>query len=422
MPDHHSSHQSPVLSILTQRSQRRWRVPVALSLGLALALTACTPRSPSTTNPASVQAQPDPAMAATAVSMPPATPVASPTPRPTASPADIAAEIQAAVERTKAAGSYEVDFRVTAEGSAAAVGGGADTDRRQSLFRYDGAVHGNAFHVVDLRDPFLPSAGNPNHGLELLSVDRQLYAHGPLPLPRATKDAWYHIGELPAQGGRPFLHADVILSRLFEMVDATELVPVKSERRDQQLCSVYQSERMAAAQAVSGFGMWTKPGPEPSLEEQLKEMELDEHTFKAWLCEDGLVHRVEVLFGGQMAAKPETTFRTEIELHLSKFGTVAPIAAPEGAVPLASPDALALLPLELTARVQGSGQLRAQPEPEGQVLAELASDDVVHLLRRNQPGTWYLIVAPGRSTGWADATMLAIDPGVAARVEVAAQP
>ncbi|MDP9316584.1 MAG: SH3 domain-containing protein [Chloroflexota bacterium] len=361
-------------------------------------------------------------MTSAASSVPPATPAASPTPRPTPSPAEIAAEIQAAVERTKTAASYKIDFRMTAEGSAAAAGGGTDTDRRQRLFWYEGVVQDDAFHVVDLRDPFLPSAGNPNHGLELLSVDHQLYAHGPLPLPGATNDTWYHIGTLPENGGRPLLHADVILSRLFEMVDAAELVPLTSERRDQQLCRVYHSEQMAAVQAVSGFGMRTTPGPDPSLEDQLKAMELDDHTFKMWICEDGLVHRVEVSFGGQLVSNPATTFRKEIELHLSEFGAAAPIQVPEEVVSLPSADALALLPLELTARVQRSGQLHVEPDQKGKVLAELVADDVVQLLRRNEAGTWYLIVTSDRITGWVDATLLAVEPGVAARLDVGPQP
>lgn len=71
----------------------------------------------------------------------------------------------------------------------------------------------------------------------------------------------------------------------------------------------------------------------------------------------------------------------------------------------------------LTATVANGGNLRAAPI-NGEILDQNDAFDVVTLLEKTADGVWYKLTNPRNKTGWFSASLLTIDPAVAAQVPV----
>jgi flagellar FliL protein len=102
----------------------------------------------------------------------------------------------------------------------------------------------------------------------------------------------------------------------------------------------------------------------------------------------------------------------------------APTAAP--AAPTAAPAAPTAAPTEtpaasLTATVFNGGNIRKEPRVtnnQGDVLGQLNAGESVTLLERSNDSAWFRVKAP-EAEGWVSATLLTIDPEVAAQVPAA---
>ena len=91
--------------------------------------------------------------------------------------------------------------------------------------------------------------------------------------------------------------------------------------------------------------------------------------------------------------------------------TQTPIAAPiEPVAPGIS------VPL---ATVFNGGNVRAQPNIEGEVLDQIHARESVRLLAKTADARWYRIVNPRDLVGWVSATLLKIDPALVEAVPVA---
>jgi hypothetical protein len=70
-----------------------------------------------------------------------------------------------------------------------------------------------------------------------------------------------------------------------------------------------------------------------------------------------------------------------------------------------------------TGTVANGGNVRITPVT-GQPLDQVNIHETVRLIGKNADGTWYLLVTPRDVTGWVSATLLTIEPAVAARVPI----
>jgi flagellar FliL protein len=110
------------------------------------------------------------------------------------------------------------------------------------------------------------------------------------------------------------------------------------------------------------------------------------------------------------------------------FGTAAaqPTTAPTDAAPTATaaqataepspeatPEVVATQPL--TATVRNGGNIRREPNLQGEVLGQVSAGEVVELLARSPDGGWYLLRA-AEAEGYVSATLLAVPEDVAAQV------
>ncbi|HWQ14846.1 MAG TPA: SH3 domain-containing protein [Roseiflexaceae bacterium] len=81
--------------------------------------------------------------------------------------------------------------------------------------------------------------------------------------------------------------------------------------------------------------------------------------------------------------------------------------------PEATPTVEATAPL--TATVRNGGNIRREPNRQGEVLGQVSAGEVVELIARSPDGQWYLLRAT-EAEGWVSATLLAVPEDVAAQV------
>lgn len=95
--------------------------------------------------------------------------------------------------------------------------------------------------------------------------------------------------------------------------------------------------------------------------------------------------------------------------------TTAATAAPE---PTSAPTPAPTATVVLTATVANGGNLRAEPNLNGEVLDQNDAFDVVTLLEKTADGRWYRLTNPRNKTGWFSASLLSIDESTVAQVPV----
>jgi hypothetical protein len=403
-------------SSCTNRSWRStsfsWRGPVRMLL-LLLLLSGCglinQSAQPGTAAP-SVAAE-------EAVQSPAPTPLPTPTvastPTPVAvNPEEVVALVQAAIDRTTAATNYRLTYQVLAQGSP------EDPQRERALVDYTVTANAGALHVLDRQESMRAAAGNPNDGLELAVIDRTVYARGPLPFPDARESRWYTLGSIPAAGAEEIMRAVRLIDTLLGQVPLDQLRSDGTLHVDGASCDVYRGGREAALASANGTGVWTKPGPEPSIEEQMADVSLDLAEIQVVICPDGYLHQIETTLAGSVRVADGPRFVSRFRLRVFDFDSATVVAVPENAAPVANPVAALALPLRLTAAVSNGGNVRAEPHTQATVFEQIHAHESVVLLARNDSATWFKIVTPRRVTGWVSGTLLTIDPDVVARLPV----
>jgi Bacterial SH3 domain len=73
----------------------------------------------------------------------------------------------------------------------------------------------------------------------------------------------------------------------------------------------------------------------------------------------------------------------------------------------------------LTATVVHSGNRRAAPNVNGEVLGQVHAGDTIQLLARTRNGAWYYAICRCGARGWVHASLLKVDPKVARKVPMA---
>lgn len=104
-----------------------------------------------------------------------------------------------------------------------------------------------------------------------------------------------------------------------------------------------------------------------------------------------------------------TTAPTPTTATAAAATTPAPTTAAATPTPVAT--------TTLTATVANGGNLRAAPV-NGQILDQNDALDVVTLIEKTADGAWFKLTNPRGKTGWFSASLLTIDPAVAAQVPV----
>lgn len=297
----------------------------AAAVCAALALAGCggaaSAPTPAPTATATPTATPAPTATATAI---PASPAATSEP---AAGDGSGPLIAAAMDRTRAAGSYRLALTMRGTGPAG-VGSGA-AGGPVPMIDARGEVAGDASRVT-LAGVFGALLGaDPAAGLEMISAGGASYVRGPAPLLGALEDAWYVLppdGSSPASSVRP---TELVGGVLDAQYDLSGFRAAGETSLDGQACRVYAGDRAATIRAFEQVGQGGLPGPRSFSEVRQAEM-----TFT--VCEDGFVHQLTVDVAGLQPGQSEES-GYQLDVRLSGFDEPISVAAPADARELVKP-------------------------------------------------------------------------------------
>jgi len=132
-----------------------------------------------------------------------------------------------------------------------------------------------------------------------------------------------------------------------------------------------------------------------------------------WVCGDGALRRVLATVEVTNPNAPLVSGTLQTTMDLTDVGSPIAIAAPVEPVAPGT-----MVPL---AMVFNGGNVRAQPNLQGDVLDQVHAHEPVRLLAKTGDAGWYRIVNQRDVVGWVSATLLTVAPADAVLVPVAAQ-
>lgn len=307
-----------------------------LLFGVALLLAACGPITQAPT--------PIPVPTATLPPTPTATPTATPTPVPTATPvppvsaptsgvpgASATADyLLSGVQRASTASSYRVEVSMSGSGSMGAVSLGspqtpaqvmgmkgdfADADYRFTLTGFITALYGS----------------NSAKGIHVVHVAGQDYIHGPVAMIGALQDAWYRLPKAHAALASPPLYPAGLLALVAQSgVSPAGFSPTAQEQVDSLTCQRFSGDRAASLAILKSLG-------DSGLPVDTTPAHIDRIASDLWVCADGYLHQVRLVFAGTTPMEKPLPFDFTIAMHMYDFAADVGIAAPATARDLPAP-------------------------------------------------------------------------------------
>ena len=111
------------------------------------------------------------------------------------------------------------------------------------------------------------------------------------------------------------------------------------------------------------------------------------------------------------------TVSPDVAAKVAVEGSAPPPVVAVGGTAVATTPTVTVVPGAFTGVVHNGGNLRKAPNLSGDVLDQNNAGEIVTLLAKNGDGTWYRLTNPRGVTGWFSATLLTIQPSVAAKVK-----
>ncbi len=428
---------------------------------LLLLATACgqSQAEPVAQEPAAATATPEEsadtvdAPTSTPTAEPTTTPTPEPTTTPTATPAPPAdtsegaqAALTAALAQSLDAQVFRMDLDLAVTGlppEAMMMLGNVSLNPNQptSLLNVTGEFNNNntRIEVTGLLTMFLEM--DPDKGLEFIQYNGQSYIHGPVAFLGAPEDRWYRgeqsLGSMSSVPVTPdAFREELDMVELEMFIEVFDFVLTGSESLDGRQCDVYTMDREATLRAIEELNSMSGSDMSGSGQD-FNPNDIEAAEVKSWVCEDGYLHQLEIFVEGTSPDMPEQLIGVNFIVHMHDFDGDINIVEPADAIALEQPDLGAspffgggdfledvgepeIAPGMPTATVFNGGNIRSAPSLQGAVLGQLQAGETVRLQEQTADGTWYRVEAPA-TAGWVSATLLTVDPAVAAQVPVTGQ-
>lgn len=331
-------------------------------------------------------------------------------PRPTGTPLSPSAQetgrlLAAALERTSQVSAYRMTVSVRAAGTVA----GASGVREETLIDYSGEYNGADFAFV-LRSPELVRQGiDPTAGITAVRANGVTYAIGPLPIHGVTEPVWYTIGSDAPSFLLPPYRLEDLMRRSGNALPLAEMARGRTETIDGRRCTAYQAGADAAPAALGALGRPLVP-PRATNANAPLDLNIQRGVVQLWLCDDGLVRRIQAVAAGNVRQQPSSVFSASVRVDVSNLNGRVTIAAPT------QTRALQRTP-EPTVAATRAGPIRSAPGA-GRIVGQINAQDAVIIIERSADQRWYRVRAPA-ATGWVSASLLSVPPTVARQIPVA---
>ncbi|MGQ9826828.1 MAG: SH3 domain-containing protein [Roseiflexus sp.] len=331
-------------------------------------------------------------------------------PRPTATPLSATAReterlLSAALARTAQISTYQMDVTVRAAGVVA----GARGAREEVLIDFRGEYNG-ADSAFVLRTPELDRQGvDPATGVTAARVNGVTYALGPLPIHGVTEPVWYGLGtDVPSFLSPPY-RLDDMLRRLGNVLPLAEMARGRTETIDGRRCTVYQSGVEVVPAALGALGQPLVPPASRNTGAPL-DLNVQRGTVQLWLCNDGMLRRIQAVAAGNVRQQPSQVFSTTFRIDIGNINGKVTITTP------AQVRTIRRTP-EPIVTAQRAGPIRSLPG-SGRIVGQVNIQDAVIIIERSADQRWYRVRAPA-ATGWVSVSLLSVPQTIARRVPVA---
>ncbi len=320
---------------MTQRAIRAALALAALPVLLAACASMPAPaRSPVVTLAVTLLIPTTTPAPPTATPVPPTSTPAPATPGAFESPAGT--RLQAAILKTSAAASYQIEMTMTGAGQPFAALSGGEADAEVTLMALTGQYNqpNAAFTMSGLVAALV---GGSQDGAQVIAADGKTYLRGPAPLLGALEERWYILPE--AQAGLAQAPVDTLqfLRRLADdNAGQFAFEQTSSQEFEGRSCDVYSANAPATREALAAFGANAVPG--------IGSLSVRAGEFTLWACDDGYIHRLQmnVDLGSTDGENKVIVFKADVRLR--DHGAAISIVAPADATALDLPGVLSPTP------------------------------------------------------------------------------
>lgn len=220
---------------------------------------------------------------------------------------------------------YRMEMTMTAKGMPASAGIGD-----QPLIFARGDVNGKNSHMTMGGVIFSLFTGDPSVGMEMLTIDKDVYVKGPAPLFGAPDNKWYTM--TGGSSSVPSNPAAGIFGNGDAQVKDTDFTKAGSETLDGKKCDIYQGSKDALQKAYEGI--------ESSGESNTK---IEAGEYKVWICDDGYLHKLAMTLKTDFTGNG-TMMDLNIIARMFDFGSNIKIERPANPQPSKEPTIPGLMP------------------------------------------------------------------------------
>jgi hypothetical protein len=334
---------------------------------------------------------------------------------PPAVSADEVTRVQDALARTRDLEMYRLTMRSSQPDSLE-----IDMDQAWTSVEYTSTIRFDDAQFA-LRGPSLLIWGlDPDHGLDVINVGGRTYVHGPLPLSGASFDGWYDMSRYSSAWFYPWQPVERVVDTLTGHIRPEELTHAGQETIDNQLCTIFQTGRIATLAAFRRFGGKTDQLDRDSIEDTYRDFIVRRAALALWVCDDGYVHQLTVDMRATTLETSPQISGSSMRVRISDINRPIAIEAPAKARafvptrPTAGP--LPALSVAATMTAPRTAVVRAGPTVLDQEVDRIAAGEQVALLERTASGVWYRVRTARVVVGWVSVTEMPVAREVASKV------
>lgn len=173
--------------------------------------------------------------------------------------------------------------------------------------------------------------GDPERGIEFITVADKVYIHGPFPHLGAMQARWYVSPRAQAadlESANPKNVFGDFGSAPLPAMRALETIAL-----DGTSCTIYQGDERAALEYFANLD------PKGNLKNAIGRAgsQIEKGLLSVTVCKDGYVHGLELGLFFRVNARPAQTGSLTVKLRLNDMNVIVPIQEPADALPLPKP-------------------------------------------------------------------------------------
>lgn len=174
--------------------------------------------------------------------------------------------------------------------------------------------------------------GDPERGIEFITVGEKVYVHGPFPYLGANQARWYVSPRPQNTGITDTANPKNILSD-FATMGLPTMRAGEAQTLDGKKCRMFRGDELEA------IDYFVNLDPKGNLKSSLGRIngQLEKGFFNVTVCDDGYIHHLDMGLTFRANTKAAQTGSIDFNLRLNDMNIIVPIQEPQEAIPLPKP-------------------------------------------------------------------------------------